>query len=282
MREGGDQGASDDEGPDWVAHADSGSAPLTSDDAGAGSFTNGEIGLHPTMNDGLGQDRSDQEGLDPDRAGPGEENPAPSQEDGPAVDWEAPLPLGGEPAPFPVEALSEWMGRFVSELAHATQTPVDLAGMLSLAVIASTLAKRVAVLVKPDWTEPLCLYVVAALPPASRKSAVFGEVTAPLREHERRELERLAPEIEIAKADQEQIRQRREKAASKARRAKDDATRAAAEAEAEALSREMTECKVPVAPRLIVDDITSERLGMLLEEHGGGSGCSPRRGRCSR
>jgi hypothetical protein len=161
------------------------------------------------------------------------------------------------------------MGRFVSELAHATQTPIDLAGMLSLAAIASTLAKRVEVLVGPDWIEPICLYVVSALPPASRKSAVFGQVTAPLREHERREVERLAPEIEIANAEQEQIRQQRDKAIGQAVRAKDDAARAAAKEEAQRLSREMAANQVPVAPRLIVDDVTAERLGMLLEEQRG-------------
>lgn len=56
--------------------------------------------------------------------------------------WDEPVPLnprGPLPA-FPVDALPAWLGNMVSGVAEETQTPVDLAGCLALAVIGTAAA----------------------------------------------------------------------------------------------------------------------------------------------
>jgi replicative DNA helicase len=89
--------------------------------------------------------------------------------------WTPPLPLVDSAAlpEFPLEALPGWCGAFAAALSEATQTPADLAGMIVLACLATCAGGRVRVEVKPGWEEPLNLYVLVALPPGERKSAVF-------------------------------------------------------------------------------------------------------------
>lgn len=86
---------------------------------------------------------------------------------------------------FPVDCLPGSIREWAEAEAMATQTPVDLPAMLSLAVVAACCAKRVEVDVWLGFCEPTNIYVVVVLPPADRKSAVFAHATKPLREHER-------------------------------------------------------------------------------------------------
>jgi hypothetical protein len=65
--------------------------------------------------------------------------------------WEPPVPLGvaGEVPAFPVQVLPGWLGEYVAAVATATQTPLDLAGMLALAVLATVAAGAVEVQPRP-------------------------------------------------------------------------------------------------------------------------------------
>jgi hypothetical protein len=86
---------------------------------------------------------------------------------------------------FPVDALPQWLGAYVESVSVPTQTPVDLASMLCLPVIATPLAKRVTVVVRSDWSEPVNVYTATALGSGERKSAVFRHMAAPVEQHER-------------------------------------------------------------------------------------------------
>ena len=109
-----------------------------------------------------------------------------------------PVPLRDviEPPPFPVQCLARWQREWVEGEACATQTPVDLAAMLTLVVTATSSAPRFRVQVNSTWVEQLNIYVAAALPPASRKSAVVRDAIEPLQEFERRAAESMAAEID--------------------------------------------------------------------------------------
>jgi replicative DNA helicase len=183
--------------------------------------------------------------------------------------WESPTPLLDVPRPpFPTDALPTWLRAWVAAESEAMQTPTDLAGMLSLSVLSTVCAKKVAVRVRDGWTEPVNTYVVAALPPGERKSPVFTAATEPLEDYEQDVARDMEPEIARA--------QNRYKIAEQAlTRAQGDAARAKADeqpaliAEADHLARELAELEVPVRPRLIVDDVSPERLATLLRDHGG-------------
>ncbi|WP_425565882.1 DUF3987 domain-containing protein [Pseudonocardia ailaonensis] len=63
---------------------------------------------------------------------------------------------------------------------------------LALAALSTAAGGRAEVEIRPGWREPCNLYTVVAMPPGSRKSAVFAAMTAPLLEAEAQLVE-LAP-----------------------------------------------------------------------------------------
>ncbi|MFH1313093.1 MAG: DUF3987 domain-containing protein [Candidatus Eisenbacteria bacterium] len=112
------------------------------------------------------------------------------------VSWDPPVPLTQfNPPPFPTSVLPTWLRDYVEAEATATQTPPDLAAMLTLTVCAAAIAKKVEVLVKEGYKEPVNIYMVIALEPANRKSAVYADVADPLEEFEQSETQRLSAQI---------------------------------------------------------------------------------------
>jgi hypothetical protein len=137
-----------------------------------------------------------------DNEAPAEESAAPRREQ----QWESPIPLSEyDLPPFPVEALPLWLRDFVEGLAEATQTPADLSGLLTLAIIAAATSKKFTISPRPGWVEPLNIFTVTVLPPASRKSAVFRECAAPLTEYEKAQAKEAAGTIARAKAERKTL-----------------------------------------------------------------------------
>jgi hypothetical protein len=191
-----------------------------------------------------------------------------SHEDG--TSWETPIPFDsheGLPT-FPLESLPSWLASYVLALSTSTQTPPDLPAMLSLATIATATAKTARVRLREDHSEPLNLFVAVALPPGSRKSAVFGAVTAPLSSYEREGLEVQAPLRDKATATLKLAERKLESAITKAANATAEQA-VALEAEVRRLAEEKSGIRVPNEPRLIAEDCTPEKLGSLLAEQGG-------------
>jgi hypothetical protein len=199
-----------------------------------------------------------------------------------------PLKPYGELPSFPVDVLPSWLSLWVSAGAEATQTPTDLAGILSLAVCAAALAGRFRVEIRPGWTEPLNVFGVVALPPGERKSAVFSAATEPLRRLEEQERDRLRPELAKAAAEREtlQLRLRKAKDAA-AKPAKKNGTAGAKPADAQSaftatatsgntatiddvrhLAEELEKTPERFPPQYFCEDSTVEHLGHLLARHG--------------
>lgn len=184
--------------------------------------------------------------------------------------WEQPVPLGSQRVlpPFPVEVLPGWLAEQVTAVATATQTPLDLPGCVALAALSTAVGGRAIARVRQGWDEPVNIYTVIALPPASRKTAVFRAMTEPLTAAERELAAKMRPVIEQARLERktaEAMLERAERAAASA----DGENRDAALAEALDAALEAKEKEVPAEPRLIVDDITPEEVATLLSQHGG-------------
>jgi len=111
--------------------------------------------------------------------------------------WQEPIPLNTRPTlpPFPLHTFPGWLRDFAAGIAEETQTPVDMAGSLALSVLATAAGGRCVVQVRGRWHEPTNLYVVVALPPANRKSAVFSAMTGPLYDAEKSLAEDMAGRI---------------------------------------------------------------------------------------
>jgi putative DNA primase/helicase len=166
---------------------------------------------------------------------------------------------------FPTHALPGVLRDWVEAESYATQTPADLAALLALAVCSSTIARRVVIEPRSRWEEPVNLYVAVLLEPGNRKSAVFSDATRPLGELEAELIEAARPSVARAQSDRRQS-ETRLKRLEKLAAEKGDAD---ARHEAGNLAEELTMQVEPVLPRLIVDDATSEKLGMMLAEQGG-------------
>ncbi|MFC3997968.1 YfjI family protein [Nocardiopsis sediminis] len=185
--------------------------------------------------------------------------------------WDAPVPLGTRgPLPaFPVDALPEWVAAMVAATAEETQTPADMAGCLALAALSTAAGGRALVQVRGTWTEPVNIFTVVAMPPASRKSAVFRAMSAPLLRAEKHLAERAQPLI----IDAQLARDVATGAAEKAKRAAAGSGTPGGDpsllADAADAAMAVESIKVPVVPRLVADDITPEAAASLLAEQGG-------------
>lgn len=192
----------------------------------------------------------------------GMEAPFPSE-------WETPVGFTAlDLPPFPIEALPSVLADFVRAEAEFSQTPLDMAGMLSLAACAAAIGRAAIVEVKPDYREPMNLFVAVVLPPGERKSAVLSSVTQPLEDWERKETERLKPQIAHAQMKLKTIEKMIDTQQRNAAKAKSTQQLESAEAEIEKLTDRMTELKLVVPPRILCDDATPEALVSLMAQSG--------------
>ena len=186
--------------------------------------------------------------------------------------FEEPEPLEGvlEPAPpFPVTALPGGVGEFVTALAATTQTPPDLAAMMSMSALSVAAANRCWVSGGASWIESLILWTITALPPASRKSPVVSAIAEPFH---RLELEALSEHQQShgSKADLlEAAESRRSQLVGKLGKADSPGGRAELEAELDAVRGEIANLTVPPPREYLVNDFTPEALGLVLNENGG-------------
>ncbi|MGH3322229.1 MAG: YfjI family protein [Streptosporangiaceae bacterium] len=184
--------------------------------------------------------------------------------------WEEPVPLGARPVlpTFPVDALPGWVAEQVAAVAEFTQTPVDLPGCIALAALSTAAGGRAVVNVRGSWTEPVNIFTVVAMPPASRKSSVFRAMTGPLLAAERYLLQRVHPQIveaELARRVAKGVADKTAHAAAE----NDSSGDPEALAEATSAAMAVDDITVPVKPRLVADDITPEKAASLLAEQGG-------------
>lgn len=171
--------------------------------------------------------------------------------------------------PFPTDIFPDWLHAFVESVAESTQTPPDLAGMLALSVLATCAQRWVMIKGNENWLEPVNVFTVTALPPASRKSAVFRAFVAPLLAYEQRLTHEARQRIAETAARKDIVEQRLEAAKREAAKATRGPDIDAAMEKVDDLTHELANLVVPPAPRLIVDDVTPEALSTLLVEQGG-------------
>ena len=91
--------------------------------------------------------------------------------------WDEIIPLEDANLPtFPIDALPDALKDYVVDVAESTQTPIDMAGVASLALMSIAMQPRYKVVGKADWEEQLSLYCMIVAEPSDRKSAVFNQI----------------------------------------------------------------------------------------------------------
>lgn len=177
-------------------------------------------------------------------------------------EWPEPLPFEDIPLhlwpdgcfPYPFET-------FVKELARSTETPIELAAMLTLSVVSTAAHKRYQVQVKPDYTEPVNIWTVVILPPASRKTRVHSEVTFPLKKWEREQKEILEPQIQSAESKRKTGEARLKELRNNAAKAEESKCVVLQE-NIERLEMEIN--VVPSCPQIWASDVTPEHLATIM------------------
>jgi replicative DNA helicase len=189
----------------------------------------------------------------------------------PGEPWEKPAPLGVRAAlpAFPVDAFPDWVKAEVEAVAEFTQTPADLGAAVALGVLSTACGGRAVVEVRGSWREPVNLYAVAALPSGSRKSAVFAELTEPLLATELALVDKSVPQITEQETQRKVAQRDAEKTAAKASGLDKGDARDKALANAIAAAQLAEAITVPVMPRLVADDVTTEAAATLLADQGG-------------
>lgn len=177
-------------------------------------------------------------------------------------DWPEPLPFEEVPLqPWPSNVFPEPFQTFVNELTRSTETPIGLAAMLTLSVTATAAHKRFQVQIKSDYIEPVNIWTVTILPPASRKSRVYNEVTAPLRKWECEQKELLEPQIKIAESKQKTCEARLKELRNMAAKA-DENKYVSLQDSIERLEAEQN--SIPKCPQIWTGDVTPEHLGTIM------------------
>jgi hypothetical protein len=182
-------------------------------------------------------------------------------------EWPDPIPLNTHMAlpPFPLTAFPGWLREWVTAESHATQTPPDMAAMLSLGIIATACQRVLIVRVRDGWVEQPSIYTAISLPPGSRKSAVMHAAREPLDEYELEQAEILAPQIARSQDARAAAEKRLARAIERASKA-DGPERLAADQDMHdaRASLSAAESAVVSAPQLSCSDATQEALARLL------------------
>jgi hypothetical protein len=165
---------------------------------------------------------------------------------------------------IPEDLIPGPVGDMARSVAAATETPLEMAMMTGLGVVAASIAGKVQICPSPGYAEPLQLYVATVLPSGNRKTAVINEMAAPFRKAEAQLIEQLTPERKRL----ESLRKTEELTIDRLRK------QAAAKRDSNALIEEIArrEAELPelsAIPRFWTQDITPERLGTLMAENGG-------------
>jgi len=181
--------------------------------------------------------------------------------------WPQPVLFGETQTPdIPTSLLPGWLGDYAGAVAANTQTPPAMSVMMALPVIAACVQKRFQVARTPEHVEPLALWTVTALPPASRKTAVVNAFTGPLSAWEKEQADLGKGERSRVAVARSILEDRIKLMQSKAAKTDSANDRIALIEEATRLQEELPD--ILHAPRVFTADVTPERLQDLMMEQG--------------
>jgi hypothetical protein len=150
--------------------------------------------------------------------------------------------------PFPVELLPDPVGAFVAEAAERLSTDPVLVAFPMLASIAATIGNRRRIELWPGWKEPPILWLAGVAAPGSMKSPAADKALQFIRQRQHEAF--IAHNAALADYEAE----------------KREHDRASRRRDAEATAPP----ERPIAERVLVDDITIEALGPILQDNPNG------------
>lgn len=189
----------------------------------------------------------------------------------PPIPWPTPraVPFGSPREPFPLQALSPLHAEFVQSIAAATNVPVDVPAMLSLAAISAAAAKKAVVSIGFDGTIPLALWILVALRSGEGKSPAIEEVSRPLELAEQRLVQNSKADVAAREIRRRVLTRRLHHLEGLAGRTADEAQREMRLHEAVEVEGQLRDLSTAAVPKLIIGDTTTEGLTSRLAEQQG-------------
>ena len=184
-------------------------------------------------------------------------------------DWPDPIPFDEYSSlpDFPLGALSGIGCEVVEAVSEVNQVDPALTACLYLAVLSSSFAKKVVVDLR-SHQEPLNLYLCPVYDSGNRKSSTTSDMTNPLYEFQKARQEDMRTIIQDAQNAFRIKEKRIERLQKKAAEEDDPEQRRQSEEEAAELTRALAETPIPNSPIYLVDDVTPEKLGVLMADNG--------------
>ena len=178
--------------------------------------------------------------------------------------WDKLVPLDEVVLPaFPIDALPEVLRNYVSDVAESTQTPIDMAGVASLALMSIAMQPRYKVIGKSDWEEQLSLYCMIVAEPSDRKSAVFNQIIKVIQSFEVEYNEHHSIDVLKSQEEHSSLEKKYKKAS------KDYENGKITKEEYDEAFRKYSTHKVIKPISLTLDDVTSESLTNEIESQDG-------------
>jgi hypothetical protein len=175
-----------------------------------------------------------------------------------------------EVPPFPIASLPPAAAKIASAIAHTERTPEALAGCCALGMLSASIGAGLEVRSGPNRLTRGNLYIVASAESGSGKSETFRHAARPIHDYERRKLEcwqrETLPKVESEIAILESEIAHLKKDAGKEESAIE---REAIRGQLEQKMGELAKAKADrQAPALCCEDVTSERLAVMLSHNG--------------
>ncbi|MDX2476000.1 MAG: YfjI family protein [Gammaproteobacteria bacterium] len=181
--------------------------------------------------------------------------------------WEKPVPLDVNIVDkLELKCFPKWFADMAKAVADFTETPLELAIMMGLATVATCVQKKIVVMPKPGYYEPLNIWALIMLASGNRKSAVIRLMTQVLTDEEILLAEMMTTEILTAAEHQRGIDDHIEMK-RKQRMKEEDATECS-KLTASIIKLESEKEPVPIAPQFWTQDVTAEELAVLMSQQG--------------
>jgi primase-polymerase (primpol)-like protein len=177
-----------------------------------------------------------------------------------------PIPL--EPAKPPALDANIFpgiVGEMICAAARSIETPAELPATFALTSLAIAAQGRFAVRPEPDYFEPLSFWTACALVSGSRKSEAMKVMTQWGWTWQKNKAAAMEAEIRKAASDDALLMGRLKTMRARAVKIKDDTERALLTGQIDELEKGRK--PVPIAPRILCEDVTTEHLATMVSLH---------------
>jgi hypothetical protein len=174
-----------------------------------------------------------------------------------------------EDAPFPVDALPPAMATIIAAVSRTERVPPALPAVCALGVVSAAIGAGLEVTSGPNRITRANLYLLASAESGSGKSETFRHIAAPLVDHQKQQIEiwkqktlvNVQSEMGVLKREVATLERKTAKATEPMERA-----RLLGELEFKK-ARENELAKLVTMPGIIAQDVTTERLAVLLRDN---------------